>query len=58
MNLRRYSRLIGGDEGRIRLDLPSSMKEVRLRDAKSHFEEDLVKYKWYREKMIEVFNEL
>lgn len=50
--------MTGGDEGRIRLALPSSMKEVRLRDVKSYFEEDLVKYKWYRGKMVEVFNKL
>lgn len=53
VNLRRYNRLIGGDEGRIKLALPSSMSplllEVELREAKSDFDEDLVKHKRYRE---------
>lgn len=54
MNLRSYSRFISGDERRIKLALSSFMSplllEVRLRDAKFYFEEDLVKYKWYRRK--------
>lgn len=64
MKLRRYSKLISGDDGRIRLFLPSSMSsllfEVRLRDTQSYFEEDLMKSKWYRKKGVEVllFNEL
>lgn len=64
MNLRSYSKFISGDERRIKLALPSSMSplllEVRLRDAKFYFKEDLVKYKWYREKVGEVltFNRL
>lgn len=63
MKLSRYSRLIAGDDGRIRLPLPSSMSpllfEVRLRDTQSYFEEDLMS-KWFREKGVEVsvFNEL